>query len=171
MLVPLTIKAQRNGVWLLFFLVTPAALAAGERVRSRALWQPLVLAGVPVALFGTVFAIARGPLLGGASGRVIANAIAHANGSPVLAADGLEEQVALAGGRIWMGDPIDAFSHADQAAYLDWIAGARAGVRVLSPSIRVVLVPRGGATAKLMARVPAYALTGGDRAALLYQRR
>ena len=171
LLAPLTIQAQRNGVWLLFLLVTPAALAAGERVRGGAVWQRLVTAGVPIALAAVVFSIARGPLPAGASSRLIAAAIARADGSPVLAAQGLDEQVALAGGRIWMGDPIDAFSHPDQAAYLDWMSGSAQGARLLTPSIQVVLVQRRSASAKLMAAASAFEVAGADLNSVLYERR
>lgn len=55
----------------------------------------------------------------------------------------LAEQVALAGGRIWVGNPLDAFSHADQSLYLDWLEGRAAGDAALRHAPRVVLVHPG----------------------------
>jgi hypothetical protein len=167
----LTLRADRNGVWLLFFLLTPGAVAARERLGRGVRWGRLVMAGAPVAVGVLAFALVRGPVDSGASRALVASAISRANGSPVLAEDGIDEQVALAGGTIWMGDPIDAFSRSDQTVYLDWLAGSQPGLRALRPLIRVVLVPRGSATAKLMAGVPEFFLAGGDRNSVLYQRR
>ena len=56
-----------------------------------------------------VYGLARGPLSTGASGRLIDDALQRARGTPILAQDVLAEQVVLAGGRIWMGNPLDAF--------------------------------------------------------------
>jgi hypothetical protein len=163
----LTLHASRNGVWLLLFLAPPAARAL-KPVRTWVRLLPVVALSSALALG---FALARGPVSNGASPALLSHAIALADGSPVLAAGGIEEQVALAGGRIWAGDPIDAFSHSDQATYLDFVAGAPGGRRALSQSVRVVLVTPGSAAQRLMERMQAFVAAGGDGAASLYVRR
>ena len=163
----LTIHASRNGVWLLFLLVAPAARA----IKPKRSWAGLV----PIAALASVvtlgLAIARGPAPTGASPSLVADAITMAHGSPVLASGSMDEQVALAGGRIWVGNPIDAFSRADQAAYLDWLQGSAAGRDALAPQVRVVLVSRGTQTQTLMQATPGFGAVGGDRATAIYERR
>jgi hypothetical protein len=101
---------------------------------------------------------------------VVDHAVALARGTPVLADGSIDEQVALAGGRIWAGNPIDAFSHRVQAAYLDWLAGNAAGRGAVTPAVRVVLVDRGTQTQTLMARMPDFQPAGGDRTTAVYER-
>jgi hypothetical protein len=165
-LAALTLHASRNGIWLLFFLAPVAARA----ISPRRTWAGLVVPGIALSVAGICVAVARGPIAHGASPTLVARAIALAHGSPVLASDGIEEQVALAGGRIWAGDPIDAFSRADQAAYLNFIAGSVDGRRALVPAVRVVVVGRGSAAARLMARTPGFVAAGGDAIAQIYAR-
>jgi hypothetical protein len=162
-----TIHASRDGVWLMFFMIAPAARA----IKPKRSWNALV----PIAALASVatvgFAIARGPAPSGASPALVADAITIAHGSPVLADGAVDEQVALAGGRIWVGNPIDAFSRADQAAYLDWLAGEPAGRRALVPAVRVVLVGRGTQAQTLMRATPDFEAAGGDRTTAIYERR
>jgi hypothetical protein len=162
----LTVHASRNGVWLLFFLVAPAAKALAPERSLRTL--------VPVAVVASalllVVSVVRGPVATGATPKLVAGAIATAHGSPVLADGSIDEQVALAGGQIWAGNPIDAFSRPVQATYLDWLAGQDPGRRALPASIHVVLVSRGTATATLMARMPGFTAARGDRTVLMYER-
>ena len=165
-LAALTIHASRNGVWLLFFLVAPAARGIIEK-RS---WQALVPI-VAVASVGAIcFAVLRGPASAGATRSLVAGAVVLAHGSPVLANGAIDEQVALAGGRIEVGNPIDAFSRPEQAMYLDWLAGDASGRRALAPAVRVVLVSRGSPTQTLMAHTPGFAPAGGDRTTAIYER-
>ena len=161
-----SVHADRNGVWLLFLLVAPAARALAPNRSLRAL-VPVAAALSALAL---VFALARGPAPSGASTTVVADAIALAHGSPVLADGAIDEQVALAGGRIWAGNPIDAFSHPVQAAYLDWLAGDASGRRALAPAVRVVLVGRGTPTETLMATAAGFEPIGGDRTTAVFER-
>jgi hypothetical protein len=162
----LTVHADRNGVWLLFFLVAPAARALAP-ARSLRMLVP-VAAAVSLALI--CFALVRGPTPTGASRSLLAGALALAHGSPVLADGSIDEQVALAGGRIWAGNPIDAFSHPVQAAYLDWLDGTPDGRRALRPDVHVVLVSTGTETQTLMQETPGFARVGGDRGTAMYER-
>ena len=88
----------------------------------------------------------------------------------MLANDEIDEQVAEAGGRIWAGNPIDAFSRADQADYLNFVAGDRGALNALPPTVRVVLVSNGSASQRLLARAPQFKLDTRDAAASLYVR-
>jgi hypothetical protein len=162
----LTVHADRNGVWLMFVLVAPAARVLAPERSLRAL-VPLV---VPLSALALVLGLARGPAPSGASPTVITDALSLAHGTPVLADGSIDEQVALAGGRIWAGDPIDAFSRPVQAAYLNWLAGDADGRSALAPAVRVVLVGRGTQTQALMARLPRFESVGGDRTTAMYER-
>jgi hypothetical protein len=161
----LTIQASRSGVWLMFFLVAPAARA----IQPKRTWERLVPVAAVISMVGLVFEIGRGPLPSGASSALVARAVGMARGTPVLAADRLAEQVALAGGRIWVGNPIDAFSHRDQATYLDWLQGDRHGDRVLT-YVQVVLVGRGSRAEALMDKTPGFTAVETDRRSALYAR-
>jgi len=165
-LAALTIHAGRNGVWLLFFLVAPAARA----IIPKRSWQALVPIAAVASVGAICFAVLRGPASAGASRSLVAGALVLADGSPVLANGAIDEQVALAGGRIEVGNPIDAFSRPEQAVYLDWLAGDASGRRALVPGVRVVLVSRGSATQALMAQTPGFAPAGGDRTTAIYER-
>ena len=162
----LTVKADRDGVWLLFFLVGPAARVLSPGRSLRALVP--IAALLSVALLG--ISLIRGPVPSGASRSLVAGAIGLAHGTPVLAGGSIDEQVALAGGRIWAGNPIDAFSRRVQADYLDWLAGNAAGVNALAPAVRVVLVARGSPTQALMANTPGFAVARADPGTILYAR-
>ena len=133
----LTLRTARSGVWLLFTLAAPAA--RGLNVQ-RALPSVLAAALTTVLVAVGALGLVRGPTSTGASDRVLATALAAARGTPILAQDVLAEQVALAGGRIWVGNPLDAFSPADQRLYLDWHEGDRDGDGALVHAPRVVLV-------------------------------
>jgi hypothetical protein len=133
----LTIRTARSGVWLLFALSAPAA--RGLNVQ-RALPAALAAALATLLLALGTLGLVRGPASTGASGRVLDTALDAAEGTPILAQDVLAEQVALAGGRIWVGNPLDAFRPADQRLYLDWHDGSRDGDGALAHAPRVVLV-------------------------------
>jgi hypothetical protein len=162
-----TVRADRNGVWLLMFTAGPAARALSPE-RSLRLLAPIA-AVAAAGLIGC--AVARGPLRSGASATLVRGAVALAHGSPVLANGSIDEQVALAGGRIWAGNPIDAFSRAVQTAYLEWSAGQATGAHAVTAAVRVVLVSRGSPTQALMASLPGFTVARSDATALLYERR
>jgi hypothetical protein len=165
-LVLVTVRADRNGIWLLFFTAVPAARALAPTRSLRTLVPVLAVASV----LAFVFAVARGPIPGGAPSSLVHGAVTLADGSPVLADGSVDEQVALAGGRIWAGNPIDAFSPAVQSKYLDWLAGSPSGAGAVAASVRVVLVARGSPTAALMAHMPGFVAEPGDGGTVLYER-
>jgi hypothetical protein len=164
----LTVKAARSGVWLLFVTAAPAArslrLEPGRERRLAAL-------ALPVALALAVFGLVRGPSSSGAGEPLLAETLRRAAGTPILAEGIQAEQVALAGGRVWMSNPLDAFSHHDQRLYLDWLAGRPAGDAALRHAGRVVLVIRGDAPAKRLRHAQAFRQVAHDADAILYVRR
>jgi hypothetical protein len=163
----LTVRTARSGVWLLFFAAAPAA--TGLRLRpSRQLrvGVPALALSVAIALFG----LARGPLSGGAGKPLLDLALRQAHGTPILAEGVLSEQVALAGGRVWISNPLDAFSHRDQRLYLDWLAGRPTGDAALRQA-RVVLVIRGGSAADRLKASGAFRQSARGSNAALYLRR
>jgi hypothetical protein len=166
-LAALTIKAGRDGVWLLFFLVGPAS--RGGRAGKR--WEPLSPALLVVGLLLIAVDIANPPHPSGISKRMVEQAVRTAAGAPILA-DGLPaEQVALAGGKIWAGNPLDAFSHKVQTEYVDFIQGYPGGRSGLSsPDVRFVLVSRGSGADSLVAADHQFAVVVSDPTAVLYRR-
>jgi hypothetical protein len=157
-LVAVTVRADRNGIWLLFFIMAPAARALAPKHSARAL-VPIIAVASAAAL---VFAVVRGPVAAGAPNSLVHGAVRMAAGTPVLADGSIDEQIALAGGRIWAGNPIDAFSPAVQATYLDWLAGDASGAGAVVHAVNVVLVARGSRTQQLMARMPGFVLARSD---------
>jgi hypothetical protein len=161
----LSVRTARSGVWLLFFAAVPAA--QGLRFGSS---RSLRLAGPALALSAAiaVFGIARGPLSTGAGKPLLEQALQRAQGTPILAEGVLAEQVALAGGRVWMSNPLDAFSHRDQRLYLDWLAGKRDGDPALRRAPRVVLVLRDGDAAHRLGHDRRLHRIASDATAALY---
>jgi hypothetical protein len=162
----LAVQAGRSGIWLTLFLVPVAARSFSARRQWQALTVPVAIGCAGLLVFG----LARGPRLEGAGRPLLTRALVIAHGSPVLAAAAVEEQVALAGGQVVAGNPLDAFPADTQIAYLNWLDGSRRALRALDPGVRVVLVMRGTRAQHLMARAAGFALAGGDRQVLLYER-
>jgi hypothetical protein len=164
----LTVKTARSGAWLLFFAAAPAARTLRfDPSRDDRRGSVFVLA---VAFALVVFGVVRGPLPSGAGKSLLADALRRANGSPILA-DGIPaEQVAAAGGRVWMSNPIDAFSEHDQRLYLDWLAGRPSG----DPALRhaqIVLVTRRAAPAKRLRRSSEFRQAARDEKTAVFVRR
>jgi hypothetical protein len=101
-----------------------------------------------LALVAAVFALAavaslvRGPVHLGST--ALAGTAAR-TGKPVLAEGLLGQQVVLAGGRVWIENPIDAFRNDDQGLYLDWLAGRPAGDRAVEHARYVLVTPASAA--------------------------
>ena len=177
--VVLTVRAARDGVWLMFLLVAPAVS------RSRAAADSTAPAVASALGTGSSPSERRShsccspphprvPPRDGVSRAIVATAVRLAAGRPILADAMPAEQVALAGGRIWAGNPLDAFSQATQAAYLDFIgAGTGPQVRALLADnrIAVILATVGGPAAHAAAADPAFARAAADPTAVVYVRR
>jgi hypothetical protein len=161
-LAALTVHASRCGIWLLFFLVVPAA--RGARLRAPRMRGAACLGCTALA----VLAAAAGPARVSAGPAVLERTLAAANGRPVLAEPALSERLALAGGRVWIGDPIDAFERADQDAYVEWLTGGSGAILVRA---HVVLVQRGSAADRVVRSDGHFVRVAGDPRAVVYVRR
>lgn len=139
-LVLLTIQSARGGVWLAFMLAVPAA--SGLRpLRERPIRLGRVLLGLTASI--AIASVLRGPLPVGVSEELIERTLREAAGTPVLAEPIAGEQLAAAGGRVWLANPLDAFSSEDQRLYLDWLEGSRSAADPGFAEISVVLTRRG----------------------------
>jgi hypothetical protein len=162
-----TVQAARSGLWLALLLAVPAA----PSLRDRRWWAWLMPPVAALAAIGLVAAVVRGPLANGAGPALVDRALTLAHGSPILADDVIDEQVALAGGRIWAGNPIDAFAKPDQIAYLDWVAGDPGGSAAVGSQIKVAITARSDGAQKLMSRDRAFVEVASDKGAVLFARR
>jgi hypothetical protein len=135
-----TVDVARNGVFLLFLLAYPAA-----RSLSRAGPRPRLLVVAAAALGAGAVAA----LIGGAPdpGSWSLARVAAESGGVVLAEPVLAQQVALAGGRVWMTNPLDAFRREDQRVYVDWFSGKPGGASAVRHA-QLVLVRAGSAAGK-----------------------
>jgi hypothetical protein len=164
----MTVHAARSGVWLLL-LAAPAAARAFRKPRAHELRLAAPL--LATAVVWTAVGLVRGPLVADAGTATLARALAEARGTPIMAADALGEQVALAGGRVWIANPIDAFRPADQSAYIEWLDGHPAGDAVLANARRVVLVDAGSPPDLRLRRRRDFRVAARDRHAVVYIRR
>jgi hypothetical protein len=169
-LVLMSVEARRNGIWLLLFAATPAA-------RSFGAWRtPLVSRRLAIACFAAPLLIAvvgltRPVAPGGAGGPLLERALSAAQGSPILADPLDAEQIALRGGRIWIGNPIEAFPRDHQRVYVEWLRGRRDGDAILRSPIRIVLVVRGSEPQKRLAGHSSFRELARDERAVLYAAR
>lgn len=127
-----------------------------------------MLASAALVMFA--LGLLRGPTPGGVDGRTVAEAIALARGTPILTTDVPAEQIALAGGRVWASNPIDAFAPRVQLSYLEWTDGDRAGLTAVARDVRVVLVGRGSPSAALMRHQPDFRLVAQRRTYELFEK-
>jgi hypothetical protein len=162
----LAAHAARNGIWLLLFLAAPAAGGLRFAARPRAATAHCVAL---VFLAAAVAGVVRGPLEPGASRGLIARAIDAAHGRPILAEPASAEQIALAGGRVWIANPLDAFPRPDQRLYLDWLQGHASGTRVLEGKA-VVLVAGRSLAARRLSRDHRFTAVAGDTNMRLFVR-
>ena len=111
-----TVHAARTGAWVLFVAAYPAA--RGLRLSAP---RPRIVGAVAVVLgLVAITLLAKGPPDPGS--HKLAE-LAARDGVPVLAEPILGQQVALARGRVWVDNPVDAFRRSDQQLYLDWLDG------------------------------------------------
>lgn len=159
-----TAMSARHGVWLLLFLIAPAAIgltrvvgaerrdAAPGPVRdgvtaagpfgSTSSAVRLVMQGLVLGLAATaaITIVGRSATLAGPS-ETVDRIVRVAGHRVVLAPEPLAEDLAAAGVTVWVSNPIDAFQRADQAAYLDVWLGRGDGRRAIAESAVVVAAP------------------------------
>jgi hypothetical protein len=164
----LTVRSGRIGVWLLFVAAVPAARGLAVRFPLR---PRLAAVGLAATALLAAIGVADGPLPVGGSDGLIRQAIAESRGTPILADSVLAEQVALAGGRVWMANPLDAFERRDQRTYLDWLQGHPGGARALAESGRVVLVRKESDLGRHVARDRALRQVAADDYGAAYVKR
>jgi hypothetical protein len=165
----LTLHAARGGMWLALFAVPLAATGFGGRPGSRRaprLARPFALALVAAVLIGVI----HGPLPSGATAPLLDRTLTLADGTPVLAEDLLAEQVADAGGRVWVANPIDAFRQEDQRLYVEWLRGLPAGDAALAHAPRAVLVRLDGEADRRLRGDARFRRVAADPRAVLYAR-
>jgi hypothetical protein len=166
----LTLHAGRNNVWLLCFIAAPAAHGLGKRYLRDFSVSPRTLvlcAWVPAAFL--VLGVLQTPQQYGAGERVRSEAARLAAGKPILA-DGIDaEQLALDGRRVWIANPLDAFSRRDQRLYLDWLDANPAGDALLRDATAVV-VARGSKPQQRLDRDRSFRRAALDARAAIYVR-
>jgi hypothetical protein len=166
----LTLHAGRNSVWLLCFIAAPAAHGLGKRFLRDFSVSPRTLvlcAWVPAAFL--VVGLLQTPQQYGAGERVRSEAARLAAGKPILA-DGIDaEQLALDGRRVWIANPLDAFSRRDQRLYLDWLDANPAGDALLRGATAVV-VARGSKPQQRLERDRSFRRAALDARAAIYVR-
>jgi hypothetical protein len=147
-----TLLAARNGVWLLMFCATPAALGLSRfaRVRRhdpRRLPSAQVLITTAAVTCAVLLIFQRGDRVAPISEEEAQAVVKLAAGQVLLAPEPAVESFAAAGATVWMANPIDAFQREDQAAYLDFLSGGPLAIRAVEAS-DIVVVPRGSQAAK-----------------------
>jgi hypothetical protein len=159
-LVAASVHAARLGSWLLFVAAYPAA-------RSLRVRRPATVAALAPALLALIAVAGLVHTPFDAGSRSLAR-LAARSGSVVLAEPVAAEEVAVAGGTIWVANPLEAFRHADQRLYLDWAAGkARGSVAV--QRAHLVLVLRDSAAGRAAARDARLVLVRRTDNAVLYR--
>ncbi len=164
----LAARTARGGVWVVLLAAPLVARGLPWRALRRSPVVPLALIACGVLL---VFGIARGPLNTAATPRMLARALADARGTAVIADSTLAEQIVLGGGRVWVANPIDAFSRSDQRLWIAWLEGDPAGDAILTHVPRVAFVSRNGPAARRLAGDPRFRLDARDVRAAVYVRR
>jgi hypothetical protein len=167
-LVVLAARTSRGGVWVVLLAAPLAAAGLPWRELRRGRVVPLVLVACATLV---VVGIARGPLNTAASPRLVDRAVLDARGTPVIADSMLAEQVVLAGGRVWVANPLDAFSRPDQRLWLAWLAGQPEGDAALAHAPRVAFVTRGGPAARRLVDDPRFRLDVQDKKTAIFVRR
>ena len=167
-LVLLTIQSARGGVWLAFMLAVPAA--AGLRPpRERPIRLGPVLLGLSAAI--AIASVIRGPLVAGASEALVERTLREAGGTPVLAEPVAAEQLAAAGGRLWLANPLDAFSAKDQRLYLDWLEGERSAADSGFAEVALVLTRKGSEAEEETGKLPGVRRVAADDSYVLIRTR
>jgi hypothetical protein len=166
----LTVHAGRNSIWLVCFIAAPAAHGLGRRfLRDFTVsLRPLLLgAVVPAALL--VIGVLQTPHRSGAGERLRTEAARLAAGQPILADSVDAEKFALDGRRVWIANPLDAFSRRDQRRYLDWLDATPAG-DVLLREATAVVVTRGSAPERRLEHDRSFRRAAVDAKAAVYVR-
>jgi hypothetical protein len=169
-LAAMAVRASRNEVWLVLFVAVPAARAlTGSRAWRSPVPQAAGTVGVVALVLLAVIGLSQTPQPSGASDSLMDSAARAARGTPILA-DGINaEQLALAGRRILIGNPLDAFPKLEQRVYLDWLAGRPQG-DLEADRVRAILVTAGSPADRRLAERDGFVLLRRSKHAVLYVR-
>jgi hypothetical protein len=167
-----SVHAARNGVWLVYFVATPACRGMMRTSKSAFALscRSALVCGFAIAAV-LVVGLARTPPSSAAGEPLLRTAAAAAQETPILADPLDAEKLALERNRVWIGNPLDAFARQDQALYLDWLRGEPAGDAILRQPIRVALVMLGSTAQRRLASDRGFREIGRDGHAALYLRR
>lgn len=165
-----TFRAERNVPWLLDFgtalmLQASCADAILSEPSRRAIRGAMVTA-TSLLCAGVLAHPATAP-----EQRLVERAVEAAAGQPIVAEGDLGEAVAIAGGRVWLSNPLDAFAPADQRLFLDWQKAQPSADRALKCGPGGVLVRRGGPAERRMLELARYQLVDEDRRNAYYRLR
>ncbi|HST25320.1 MAG TPA: hypothetical protein VLJ76_04975 [Gaiellaceae bacterium] len=165
------VRSSRNEVWLALFVAVPAARAlAGSRTWRLAVPKHTASAVTGLLVVVVIAGFAKTPVDAGASPKLLRDAVRIAHGTPILA-DGFDaEQLALAGDRILIGNPLDAFSPHEQTLYLDWLAGRPSG-DAEAARVRAILVAPGSKPDARLAHRAGFCAVAREKRAVLYTNR
>jgi hypothetical protein len=167
----MTVQAGRNAVWLVVFAAVPAArwLTGTREWRIR---PPRFVTGALAAILALLLAVGLGRAVAppGAGDALRARAALEAGSAPILADDINAEALALDGRLVWIANPLDAFTRADQRFYLDWIAGRKSG-DALPASFPAVLVTADTPPAERLAGQDGWRVAARDERAVLFVQR
>lgn len=153
-----SLMAARHGVWFLMLAAVPAAqgltpaLPAVDPIYWKSMGDGRRCARVAAlaALLSAPAVAARADHTVPADPRLVAAVAAVASDRVVLAPEPLVESLAVAGVRVWVCDPIDAFSRVDQRAYLDFLRGHGPGAASALEGAEVVVVRAGSVQADVV---------------------
>jgi hypothetical protein len=152
-----TWTAARHGIWLLLFASGPAAIGLSRLMPPRSLGHGVTTAGrdtltraaaLAFLLIASATLWTRATEMSADARRVaaVSRVVGH---DVVLAPEPLAESLAAEGVLVWMCNPIDAFSQADQAAFLDFASGqGRDAARALD-AVDLVVAESGSMQSRL----------------------
>lgn len=163
-----TSTASRHGLWLLVLMFVVAASPSTRTDTAQghgplpAWWQTAWPAAVAGCL-ATVLVLVRGDAVAAVDPDVVATVSDVAAGESgrdggaavVLAQSPMVESLAAAGVRVWVSNPIDAFSPEDQGAYLDFLEGGPGMSRAVAGA-EVVVTSDDGAAHERMGTTPGF---------------
>jgi hypothetical protein len=149
------VQSARNGMLLLLFATGPAAIALTRAAAPRGARNrrgALVAAAIAAVVAAGVLAVRPGTV--GAATSSTVDEIARATaGHTVLVPSPLAEALAVRGVRLWLANPLDAFSPADQDGYLDFVENGRVDAALLGHDIDAVVVADGSDQARAIETV------------------
>ncbi len=172
-----TVMAARHGIWVLIFLAVPAARGLTRRddrvdildEGPRRVPLGLLLTLALVLCAGAGYLGYRAQSVSAHDQRLASEVSRLVPGGVVLAPEPVVESLAVHGVRVWLGNPLDAFTREDQRAYLDFMAG-RAGMERAVAASDAVLVRSDAEAAEVMASMETFTASEIAEGWLLYLR-